>query len=43
MSWILLLQMLILMGASTFLVLAATYGIIDKRREDAHHRKENGL
>jgi hypothetical protein len=42
-SWILLLQLLILMTAAAFLVEAVTVAVIDKRREDAIHRKEAGL
>lgn len=43
MSWILLLQVVILMLLTALLIVGVHAGIVDKRREDAHHRKENGL
>lgn len=43
MSWILLLQLVILMVLAAVLVGSTIGYTIDKRREDAHHRKENGL
>lgn len=43
MSWILLLQILALLGATGVMTDAVTCSIIDKRREDAIKRKEAGL
>ena len=43
MSWILFVQLVTLMLLAYLLVASGISHTIDKRREDAHHRKENGL
>jgi len=43
MSWVLFGQICALLILSTLLGIGAHHSVIDKRREDAHHRKENGL
>ena len=43
MSWVTTAQIAALLGWACLLVCSAAGYIIDKVREDAHHRKENGL
>lgn len=43
MSWKLFIQLLILLMVAYVLTYAIIGAVIDKMREDAHHRKVNGL
>jgi Tfp pilus assembly protein PilO len=42
-NWVLFAQLMMMLLAVYLLTVAGCERLIDKKREDAHHRKENGL